>query len=299
MLPIQRPAARPATCTPSSHFTLYEPGRRGYRHWIILFVASLVVTVSSQLGLPRADQLMLSSGAAGIGLALVLGLSTLTTLVQRARDAAETERSRVVRDLHDGAQQRMVHAVITLKLAQRALRTGGDAEVLMGEALSHAEHAIRELRELAHGVQPPAVTQGGLRAGVESLALRVPVRVTIDVNVGRLPPPVETNAYFIVAEALTNVVKHSRASAALVRAKIADEMLRLQIRDDGVGGARIDGGPGLRGLRDRAESLGGRMRVDSPVGGGTALTVRLPLPAGELRGPEPRRAQPERLAEVA
>jgi signal transduction histidine kinase len=270
--------------------SLRERATRGYGHWLVLLGACLLVNVLTQLAMPRADKLMLSSGAAGIGLGLVLVLSALTTLMQRARDAAETERARVVRDLHDGAQQRMVHAVITLKLAQRALRNGGDTGSLMAEALTHAEQAISDLRELAHGVQPPAVSQGGLRAGVESLAERAPVRVTIDVNVGRLAPSVETNAYFIVAEALTNVAKHARASVAIVRAKVADGMLRLHVRDDGVGGARIDGGPGLRGLRDRVESLGGRMRVESPVGGGTLIAVLLPLPA-RVERPAPRRAQ--------
>jgi signal transduction histidine kinase len=131
---------------------------------------------------------------------------------------------------------------------------------------------------------------------VESLAARAPVPVAIDVRVGRLPAAVETNAYFMVAEALTNVVKHARASAAVVRAVVVDGALRLQVRDDGVGGARIDGGPGLRGLRDRAESLGGRMRVESPMGAGTLVTVRLPLPAERV---QPRRIEPVDYAEVA
>jgi signal transduction histidine kinase len=291
MLPAQRPALTPVP--PSSYSSTRK---RGIRRWAVVLGAALALAVGCRLGAPRADHLMLSSPTAGFGLGLVLLLSTLTTLIQRARDAAEAERARVVRDLHDGAQQRLVHAVITLKLAQRALRTGGDAEALMSEALDHAEEAISELRELAHGVQPPAVSQGGLRAGVESLAARAPVRVVVDVSVRRLPAPLETNAYFIVAEALTNVAKHARASAAVVRARVVDGQLRLQVRDDGVGGARIDGGPGLRGLRDRAESLGGRMRVESPMGGGTLVTVRLPLGPERV---EPRRAQPAHYAEVA
>jgi signal transduction histidine kinase len=289
MLPVQRPAL--TSVPPSSSKRHARIGRA-----IIVLAGGLLLMVLCKLGAPRADRMMLSSGAAGFGLGLVLLLSTLTTLVQRARDAAESERARVVRDLHDGAQQRLVHAVITLKLAQRALRTGGDTESLMAEALEHAEQAISELRELAHGVQPPAVTQGGLRAGVESLVARTPVRVVVDVRVRRLPAALETNAYFIVAEALTNVVKHARASAAVVRARVVDGCLRIQVRDDGVGGARIDGGPGLRGLRDRAESLGGMLRVESPMGGGTLLTVRLPLPTERI---QPTGAPAAHYAEVA
>jgi GAF domain-containing protein len=202
----------------------------------------------------------------------------------RARivEAADEERRRVVRDLHDGAQQRLVHTVITLKLADRALRQPeADAGVLITEALQHAERATDELRELSHGILPAVLTRGGLRAGVAALATRMPVPIDHVVDVGRLPPAIEATAYFVVAEALTNVAKHSRAQRAEVTARVQDGTLQIEVRDDGVGGARADGS-GLLGLGDRLDALDGRLRVESPAGGGTVIAAAIPL-AGHLR----------------
>jgi signal transduction histidine kinase len=215
----------------------------------------------------------------------ILTTVLLVTLLRRgdsprsAVEAAEAERARVVRDLHDGAQQRLVHTVIALRLAHRTLRNGGNSERLVEEAISHAEQAIRELRELAHGILPDAVTRHGLRKGIESLATRVPVDVKLEITAARLTPAVEANAYFLVAEALTNVVKHARARAVDVRALVSGGTLRIEVRDDGTGGAQLDGGPGLQGMRERIESLGGRLRIESPWGGGTLVMARLPLHA--------------------
>jgi PAS domain S-box-containing protein len=198
----------------------------------------------------------------------------------RARIVAATddERRRVVRDLHDGAQQRLVHSIITLKMAHRALQTTGDrASELVSEALDQAERANVELRELAHGILPAVLTRGGLRAGAEALASRMPVPVELAVSVERLPAPVEATAYFVVAESLTNVAKHSGATTATVRADIEDGTLRLRVRDDGVGGARTDG-TGLVGLADRLAALDGRLRVESPAGGGTLVAADIPVP---------------------
>jgi signal transduction histidine kinase len=197
----------------------------------------------------------------------------------RARIVAATdeERRRVVRDLHDGAQQRLVHTVVTLKLARRALDTdGGDAPDLVTEALKHAEEATAELRELAHGILPSVLTQGGLRAGVVALASRMPVPVDIGVSVQRLPSAVEATAYFIVAEALTNVAKYAHARHARVTARVTDGTLEVQVRDDGVGGARPDGS-GLVGLADRLGVLDGSLRIDSPTDGGTLVAAVIPL----------------------
>jgi signal transduction histidine kinase len=198
----------------------------------------------------------------------------------RARIVAATdeERRRVVRDLHDGAQQRLVHTVLTLKLARQALQNEEkDAPALLTEALHHAERATAELRELAHGILPAVLTQGGLRAGVDALASRVPVPVENGVSVGRLPAAVEATAYFVVAEALTNVAKHARAGRAAVTARVEDGTLRVQVRDDGVGGARPDGS-GLLGLADRLAALNGQLRVESPADGGTLVAADIPLP---------------------
>ena len=195
--------------------------------------------------------------------------------------AADDERQRVVRDLHDGAQQRLVHTVITLKLARRALDQEDEtAPELMTEALQQAEAATHELRELVHGILPSTLTRGGLRAAVEALAVRMPVRVEIDVSVGRLPASVEATAYFVVAEALTNVAKHAHAECAAVVARLADGRLCVDVRDDGGGDARPDG-TGLVGLADRLAVLNGRLRVESPAGGGTLVAATIPLPEEE------------------
>jgi signal transduction histidine kinase len=198
----------------------------------------------------------------------------------RARLVAATddERRRVVRDLHDGAQQRLVNTIVTLKMVSDALRNDEDAApALVSEALELAEQANADLRELAHGILPTVLTMGGLRRGVDALASQTPVPVEIDVSVGRLPTAVEATAYFVVAEALTNVAKHARAGHAEVMAQIEDGTLTVQVRDDGVGGARPDGS-GLVGLRDRVAALDGRLRVESPADGGTLIAAAIPLP---------------------
>jgi GAF domain-containing protein len=188
--------------------------------------------------------------------------------------AADEERRRVVRDLHDGAQQRLVHTVVTLKMASEAM--SGEASPLVTEALQHAEKANEELRELAHGILPSVLTRGGLRAGVDALASRIPVSVETGVSVDRLPPTIEATAYFIVAEALTNVAKHSHASHAVITARIENRTLHVQVRDDGVGGAQA-GGTGLVGLADRVAALDGTLRLESPADGGTLVAADIPV----------------------
>jgi PAS domain S-box-containing protein len=192
--------------------------------------------------------------------------------------AADDERRRVVRDLHDGAQQRLVHTVITLKLADRALQDGKeDLAALLTEALENAEQATAELRELAHGILPAVLTRGGLRDGVDALASRMPMRVDNGVSVGRLAAGIEATAYFVVAEALTNVAKHARAKGAAVTARVEDGTLRLEVRDDGIGGARPDGS-GLLGLADRLAVLDGQLRVEACSDGGTLVAAAIPVP---------------------
>ena len=193
--------------------------------------------------------------------------------------AADDERRRVVRDLHDGAQQRLVHTVITLKLARRALEKQEDSgPSLLAEALQQAELATSELRELAHGILPAVLARGGLRTAVDALASRMSVPVENRVALDRLPTAVERTAYFVVAEALTNVAKHAYAKHAAVSARIEDDKLALEVRDDGVGGAS-PGGPGLLGLHDRLAALDGSLRVEGAPGGGTLLAAAIPLNA--------------------
>ena len=187
----------------------------------------------------------------------------LTASRARVLAAGDDARRRVVRDLHDGAQQRLVHTIVTLKLAQQALHEDrSDAEALLAEALGTAERATAEVRELAHGILPSVLTHGGLRAGVDAFVSRLDLPVDVDVSSERLPPDIEASAYFIVAEALTNVVKHARATRATVRAAVDDGVLTLEVRDDGVGGADPDG-HGLVGIADRVDALGGRLRIES------------------------------------
>jgi signal transduction histidine kinase len=196
----------------------------------------------------------------------------------RARIVAATdeERRRVVRDLHDGAQQRLIHTVITLKLARRALERAEEAVPLVTEALEQAENATEELRELAHGILPAVLTRGGLPAGVEALASRMPIPVDLDVAVDRLPTAVEATAYFVVAEALTNVAKHARARAAAVTVREDGEMLEVEVVDNGIGGARPDG-TGLVGLADRVATVAGDLVVETPLCGGTRVFATIPL----------------------
>jgi PAS domain S-box-containing protein len=194
-------------------------------------------------------------------------------LVTEADDA----RRRVVRDLHDGAQQRLVHTIVTLKLAQRAQQEdGASTDALIAEALEHAQQGNAALRELAHGILPAILIEGGLRAGIETVVSRLDLPVEVHVPDQRFSTEVEASAYFIVSEALTNVVKHSHASRAEVRSTVAGRLLRVEVRDDGIGGADPNG-HGLVGLADRVSALGGRLHVESPTDGGTVVTATLPL----------------------
>jgi PAS domain S-box-containing protein len=201
----------------------------------------------------------------------------------RARLLAEGDeaRRRVVRDLHDGAQQRLVHTIITLKLANLAVRDkeADRVEALVGEALEHVQQGNAELRELAHGLLPAVLSRGGLRDGVHAVAARLDLAVDVDVPAQRFPAEIERSAYFIVAESLTNIVKHAHARRADVKAFVHEGMLHVEVRDDGVGGADPYG-HGLIGLRDRATALGGRLNIETLGAGGTLVAAVLPMSEG-------------------
>jgi signal transduction histidine kinase len=247
------------------------------RLWGLMAAAS-----SQEQPLPPDTEARLASFTELVATAIANAEAQTEVAASRARivSATDDERRRVVRDLHDGAQQRLVHTVVTLKLAHRALQNEEtDLPVLLTEALDNAEQATAELRELAHGILPPVLTQGGLRAGVDALASRMPVPIEIDVTVGRLPAVVEATAYFVVAEALTNVAKHAHAGRAEVTVRIEHGTLAVHVRDDGIGGARPDGGgSGLIGLADRLAAIDGELRVDSPADSGTLVAAAIPLP---------------------
>jgi signal transduction histidine kinase len=168
-------------------------------------------------------------------------------------------------------------------MAKRALENGEeDAATLLTEALNNAEQATAELRELAHGILPASLVRGGLRAGVDALASRTPVPIEIDVPVDRLPAAVEATAYFVVAEALTNVAKHAHARHAEVTVRIQNGTLAVRVQDDGIGGARPDAeGSGLIGLADRLAAVNGQLRVESPVDDGTLVAADIPVPGSD------------------
>ncbi|MEO5678899.1 MAG: histidine kinase [Acidimicrobiales bacterium] len=198
----------------------------------------------------------------------------------RARIVAAGERGlqRVERNLHDGAQQRLVGLALTLRLASR--RAAGDAEVtaLLADAAIELDDALAELRELTRGLHPAIVDDAGLAGALETLAERPGLPVDLQVQVpDRLAEQIEVAAYYVVAEALTNTNKHSRAQGATVRAALADGALHVAVGDDGRGGAAAAPGSGLEGLADRVSALGGHLSIDSPVGGGTIITATLPL----------------------
>jgi PAS domain S-box-containing protein len=244
-------------------------------------VWGVVITGSTlKRQLPADTEVRLASFTELVATAVANAESRSALAASRARivTAADESRRRIERDLHDGAQQRLVHAVIVLKLALRGLSNGdADAGELVAEALEHAEQANFELRELAHGILPAALVRGGLRAGVEALVSRLSLPVSLDVSAERLPAGVEATVYFVISEALTNVVKHARASAAGVMTRVEHGELRVEVRDDGIGGARGGDSTGLGGLADRVSALGGRLVLDSPPGAGTRVCALLPV----------------------
>jgi signal transduction histidine kinase len=204
----------------------------------------------------------------------------LTASRARLLTAGDEARRRVVRDLHDGAQARLVQAIVTLRLAQEALREKDrEAEPLVGGALELVERGNAELRELSHGILPTVLAHGGLRAAIGSVVARLDLPVELEVPAERFPAEIEASAYFIVAEALTNVVKHANADRGEVKAFVQDGMLRIEVRDDGIGGAD-PGGNGLVGMDDRVTALGGRLRIESQARAGTLVAATLPLTAG-------------------
>jgi signal transduction histidine kinase len=195
-----------------------------------------------------------------------------------AVDSAEAERRRIERDLHDGAQQRLVALAIDLGMARERFDDDPDAaKRLVGEAHEEAKAALGELRDLVRGFHPAILEDRGLDAALSAVVARCPIPVTLDVDVATRPPAsVESAAYYIVAEALTNVTKHARATSARVSIARRGDRLAIDVSDDGQGGADSTRGTGLRGLAERVQALGGWMSVMSPVGGPTSVLVELP-----------------------
>ncbi|UGS35847.1 sensor histidine kinase [Capillimicrobium parvum] len=199
----------------------------------------------------------------------------------RIIEAADEARRRIERDLHDGAQQRLVALSLKLGMARKRLQDGGDgADTLVAEAHEEAKLALGDLRDLARGIHPAVLTECGLGPAIEELAARAPVDVTVaEIPGERLPPATEAAAYFVVAECLVNVAKYAQADEVVVRARPDVGRLVVEVADDGVGGADPSSGSGLRGLADRVAALDGVLRVTSAPGAGTTVRAEIPLVA--------------------
>jgi signal transduction histidine kinase len=226
-----------------------------------------------------------AGGAAGLalenerlGAELRARVDELERSRERIIEAGLAERRKLERNLHDGAQQRLIALALNLRLARdRVDRDPAGARELLEEAMGEIESATGELRELARGIHPAVLSDRGLPAALKALAGRVPVAVElVESPADRLPPGVEVASYYVVAEALTNIAKYAHASAAQIRVKRANGSVTVEVSDDGVGGADPDGGSGLRGLADRVAALDGRLSVDSPVGEGTTVRAEIP-----------------------
>ncbi|HEY0278353.1 MAG TPA: sensor domain-containing protein [Solirubrobacterales bacterium] len=204
-------------------------------------------------------------------------VETLTETRRGALDVQAAELRRIERDLHDGAQARLVALSMQLGRAEEGLADRPEIAALVRQARAEATAANAELRDLARGIAPPVLTDRGLAAAVEALGSRAPVPVTVDAQIPRRPAPVvESAAYFVVAESLTNVAKHAPGAAAAVSLRLDGDMLEVTIADDGPGGADVSAGSGLDGLRRRVAALDGEMRIVSPAAGGTRIEVKLP-----------------------
>jgi signal transduction histidine kinase len=208
--------------------------------------------------------------------------AALTASRARIVSAADATRQRIGRDLHDGAQQRLV----SLALQARAARTAVPASAAqlagrLDQLADDVTSAVEELREIASGIHPAALIRGGLRPAINMLGRRagVPVRLDVDID-GRLPEPVELAGYYVVAEALTNAAKHAAATVVDVQVAVRAGVLHVEVSDDGRGGADVTRGSGLVGLADRVEALGGRIALHSPPGKGTSLRIALPVGIG-------------------
>ncbi|HEY2936061.1 MAG TPA: sensor histidine kinase [Gaiellaceae bacterium] len=212
---------------------------------------------------------------------LVEKLDQLQASRQRLVKAADEERRRLERNLHDGAQQRLIVALLGLRGIEKRLSGEPELEPMLQRVREELEGSIEELRELARGLHPPLLAQRGLAAAVRAGAARSSMPVELDLQIDDpLPQAVEAAAYYVCAEAVTNAVKHAQASQVWLSAVHADGLLVVQVRDDGVGGACVEcdtDSSGLGGLKDRVEALGGRLQVASPPGGGTTLIARFPV----------------------
>jgi GAF domain-containing protein len=249
-----------------------------------------VIGIASGHELPPDTEARLAGFTELVATAIANAEAQAALTASRARIVATADqtRRRIERDLHDGAQQRLVSVALQLREAQSAASEAGELAQQLEGAVAEVNGVLEGLREIARGIHPAILTESGLRPALRALARRSAVPVSLDVRVaGRPPEPVEIAAYYAVSEALTNVAKHAHASAAEVEVTAGDGALRVDIRDDGRGGADFGRGSGLVGLKDRVEALGGRVSLQSPAGAGTTLQIALPLDDSSGRGGRP------------
>jgi len=252
-----------------------------------------VMTVgSTQEPLPAGTETRLAgfTELAATAIANAEAHHALTASRARIVATADATRRRIERNLHDGAQQRLVSLALDLRAAEATAPPGAEEHVhQLDEVAAGLDGVLEDLREIARGLHPAILAEGGLRPALKTLARRSPIPVNLHVQVDRrLPEPVETAAYYTVAEALTNTAKHARATAADIQVTSSDRMLHMRVHDNGRGGADFSHGSGLVGLKDRAEVLGGHLQVHSPPGQGTTLEIDLPLrdPGGPPLSPD-------------
>src|SRR6266511_227667 len=238
------------------------------------------VGIASAEPLPVDTEARLGAFCELVSLAVASAQARADLSASRARlvKTGDEQRRKLERNLHDGAQQRLVSVALTIRLARRQLESDSDAAAASLEgAAKELDLALEELRELARGLHPAALTEQGLGPALAGVAQRLPIEVDVDAPDGRLPENIEATAYYIVTEALTNVVKHAQATKAKVDMTLAGDVLKFEVTDDGRGGADPSGGSGILGLRDRAEAVGGTLFVISPPGKGTVVTAQLPF----------------------
>jgi signal transduction histidine kinase len=252
------------------------PVKLGAQVW-----GALVAAGRGDAPLPAGSEGHLTDFADLVAQALANADAYRKLAASRARivEAADTERQRLERNLHDGAQQRLVSLALQLRLVRGSLREDpASAEARLSDAEGELGQALNELRELARGIHPAVLTDRGLTAALETLTERVsalPVTLT-RVPEDRLPDSIEAAIYYLVAEAITNVAKYAQATQATVAVERSNGIATVVVSDDGIGGAEPNTGSGLVGLADRVEALGGRLRIDSPPGQGTCLTAEIP-----------------------
>jgi signal transduction histidine kinase len=269
------------------------PAAESAQEWDLRAVVAVPISVAGQLWgvigvgtrqepLSANTEVRLAGFAELASTAIVDAEAQDALAASRARvvAAADQARARIERDLHDGAQQRLVSLALQLRAAQAAMSPEVGAQ--LDHAVAEAVGALDELTEIARGIHPAILAERGLAPALNTLARRSPVPVDLQVQVNqRLPEPVEMSVYYVIAEALTNAAKHAGASTVSVKIEVARDGLLLEVRDDGAGGAGFSRGTGLAGLKDRVEALGGRIFLDSPSGAGTSLRVELPLTASD------------------